>query len=67
MEKIQKELGIQITEDFQHVLTTSSTKSSSAHQSDKLSLAQLTNACSVVSVLEDTNIRMDILKWFIGE
>lgn len=33
---------------------------------DKLTLPQLGDACSVVSVLEDQKVKADLLKWFIG-
>lgn len=35
--------------------------------SNKLTLSQLTDACAVVSVLEDQKVKAELLKWFICE
>ncbi|CAD7093978.1 unnamed protein product [Hermetia illucens] len=57
--QIQQQLAGQITEDFHNTFSPSSTGSA------KMSLAQLTDACKVVSVL-DPKVRRDLLKWFIA-
>lgn len=62
VKQIQEKLAKQITADFHNTLMTSST---SSHSGDKLSLSQLADACSVVSVLEDQKVKADLLKWFI--
>jgi hypothetical protein len=65
VEQIQKKLAIQITSDFQNAFTNSPKNNTNSEQGDKLSLAQLTDACLVVSVLEDSKVKIDLLKWFI--
>lgn len=65
MEQIQKKLALQITNDFQNAFTNSPKNNAISEQGDKLSLAQLTDACLVVSVLEDSKVKIDLLKWFI--
>lgn len=60
MQQIQEKLAAQITTDFHNTLMSNSS-------GDKLSLAQLGDACSVVSVLEDQKVKADLLKWFIGK
>lgn len=60
MEQIQERLAKQITSDFHNSLS-----NTSGNTSDKLSLSQLTDACCVISVLEDTKVKMDLMKWFI--
>lgn len=62
VEQIQQLLAKQITADFQNTL-----KSPSNGTTEVLSLSQLADACSVVSVLEDTKVKADLLKWFIGK
>lgn len=64
MHQIQDKLAKQITADFRNTLM-SSNSSSSHLPGDKLTLSQLADACSVVSVLEDQKVKIDILKWFI--
>lgn len=64
MQQIQEKLAKQITADFHNTLA-SSTSSSSHPPGDKLTLSQLCDACSVVSVLEDQKVKGDLLKWFI--
>lgn len=65
VEHIQQKLALQITNDFQNAFTNSHKNNANCQQGDKLSLAQLTDACLVVSVLEDSKIKIDLLKWFI--
>lgn len=64
VKQIQEKLATQITADFHNTLM-SSVGSSSHPPGDKLSLSQLADACSVVSVLEDQKVKGDLLKWFI--
>lgn len=61
MQQIQEKLATQITADFHNTLGSSTAQM----QGDKLSLPQLADACSVVSVLEDQKVKMELLKWFI--
>lgn len=64
VQQVQEKLATQISADFHNTLMSPS--SSSAHPpGDKLSLSQLKDACSVVSVLEDQKVKADLLKWFI--
>lgn len=68
VEQIQHRLATQITTDFHNTLMNSVPGSkASASSSDKLTLSQLTDACAVVSVLEDQKVKADLLKWFIGK
>lgn len=60
VQQIQAKLATQITDDFHNTL------SSTQMHGDKLSLSQLADAASVVSVLENEKVKMDILKWFIA-
>lgn len=62
VDEIQQRLARQITTDFQNTL-----KNSSSNPIEKLSLSQLADACAVVSVLENTRVKVDLLKWFLGE
>lgn len=60
MELIHKDLAFQITEDFHNAFTGTSASA------QKMTLTQMTDACSVVSVLE-AKVKRDLLKWFIGK
>lgn len=64
VQQIQERLAVQITADFHNSLN-SSGNSSNHMTGDKLSLSQLGDACSVVSVLEDEKVKLELLKWFI--
>lgn len=66
VKQIQEKLATQITADVHNTLMSPS-GSSSQPPADKLSLAQLKDAFSVVSVLEDQKVKADLLKWFICE
>lgn len=57
---IHKQLAVQITEDFKN------TFSQTAHNTNKMSLPKLRDACLVVSVL-DGKVKRDLLKWFISK
>uniref|UniRef100_A0A1B0DEF8 Vacuolar protein sorting-associated protein 53 homolog n=1 Tax=Phlebotomus papatasi TaxID=29031 RepID=A0A1B0DEF8_PHLPP len=57
--QIHGELANQITEDFKNVFTPGQ------QNAMKMSLAQLADACRVVSVLEP-RVKRDLLKWFIN-
>lgn len=64
--QIQERLAVQITADFRNTLM-GATNSPTSASGNRLSLSQLADACSVVSVLEDQKVKNELLKWFIGE
>lgn len=66
VQEIQERLATQITADFHNTLGSSMTTISGV-PGGKLSLAQLQDAASVLSVLEDQKVKIDLLKWFIGK
>lgn len=63
VEQIHKNLAVQITNDFHGVFAPAGGNEKDRH---KLTLAQLKDACLVVSVL-DAKVKRDLLKWFISK
>lgn len=59
VEQIHKKLATQINEDFRNTFT-------AASPAGKISLAQLTDAALVVSVLS-VKVKEDLLQWFISK
>lgn len=59
VEQIHKQLATQINEDFRNTFT-------AASPVGKISMAQLTDAALVVSVL-NVKVKEDLLQWFISK
>lgn len=72
VQEIQDRLATQITADFHNTLGSSMSPSAQMNSTSgppggKLSLSQLQDAASVLSVLEDQKVKTDLLRWFIGK